>query len=123
MKRISPCAGRTPALMATLIGMSCACQAVAATAVCTGNITTVANHAGLGLLLVVGTNNVVSVCSFNSTQFSITPEDCKHMASLAALAFATDVPVVLYVDNPPTINCNEIPNWYVANTRYLALQK
>ena len=98
-------------------------QAYADTAVCTGKLTTVANHANLGLLVVVENYSIISVCSFNATQFRITPEDCKHMASLAALAFASDTAVVLYVDYAPTTNCADIPNWHISDTRYFALYK
>lgn len=108
---------------------ACACvfsTAVAAdTAVCTGPVSTVAHHAnGLnGLYVVVGSSNVIRVCSFTATQFTVAPEDCKHMASLAALAFATDTAVVFYIDNAPSTACSSVPAWFTANTRYFALQK
>jgi hypothetical protein len=108
-----------------LIGLATMRTALADTAVCTGTLTTLANHAngGNGLYVVVGSSNVIKVCSFTATQYTVTPEDCKHMASLAALAFATDAAVVFYVDNAPTSACSSVPAWFGANTRYFALQK
>jgi hypothetical protein len=106
-----------------LIVVGAVAQAHADTAVCIGKLTKVANHANLGLHVVIESYPIVSICSFNASQFRITPEDCKHMASLAAIAFATDTPVVLYVDNAPTTNCADIPNWHVSDTRYFAVYK
>ncbi len=105
-----------------MIGSS---MAFADTAICTGKLTHIANHAnGInGLYIVVGNSNVIRACSFTATQFSVTPEDCKHMASIAALAFATQDDVTFYVDNAPSTNCSAVPAWFVANTRYLAVYK
>jgi hypothetical protein len=115
--------------LATLLALGAAlCGATMAhadTAVCTGSLTTVGNHAnGInGLYVIVAGSNQIRVCSFTVTQFSVTPEDCKHMASIAALAFATDASVTFYVDNAPSTSCTSIPAWHVANTRYFALNR
>jgi hypothetical protein len=95
------------------------------TAICTGTLTHIANHAnGInGLYVVVGSSNTIRVCSFTAMQFSVTPEDCRHMASIAALAFATQDQVTFYVDNAPSTSCSAIPAWFVSNTRYLAVSK
>jgi hypothetical protein len=92
--------------------LSCAAPALADTAVCTGKLTTLGNHANgyTGLWIVAGNNNIIRICSFNETQFSVTVEDCKHMASLAAEAFAMDANVTFYVDNAPSTVCTAIPN-------------
>ena len=110
------------AAFATLLG---AAQTQADTAVCVGMLTSVGNHAngGNGLYVIVAGSNQIRVCSFTTTQFTVTPEDCKHMASLAALAFATDASVTFYVDNAPSTSCTAIPAWHVANTRYFSLSK
>ena len=117
-------AARTgPALFAIVAGSMIAGVARAETAVCRGVVTTVANHANgnNGLHVVIGNGPIIRVCSFNNAQFTVTPEDCKHMASLAATAFATGAMVTLYVDNAPTTECSGIVNWHTANTRYFAL--
>jgi hypothetical protein len=101
----------------------CSGRALADTAVCIGKLTSVGNHAQNGLIVAVGTGNAIRVCSFNAAQFSITADDCKHMASLAATAFATDTSIVFYVDNAPSTDCAAIPGWHVANTRYFAVFK
>jgi hypothetical protein len=95
------------------------------TAVCTGSLTLVANHAnGInGLYVAFSGSNRIRVCSFTATQFTVTPEDCKHMASLASLAFATDTTVIFYIDNAPSTECASVPAWHIANTRFFALQK
>lgn len=116
---------KTAILFAAVSAISCAATARADTAVCTGKVTTVGNHAigSNGLWVVVAGSNIIRVCSFNQTQFSVTTEDCKHMASIAALAIATDASVTFYVDNAPSTSCAAIPAWHVANTRYFAINK
>lgn len=116
-------AGNRAAWFALVAGAMLAGVARAETAVCRGVVTTVANHANgnNGLHVVIGNGPIIRVCSFNSTQFTVTPEDCKHMASLAATAFATGANVTFYVDNAPTTECSGIVNWHTANTRYFAL--
>ena len=117
---------RRPAGLLLVLSALCgAAPALADTAVCNGTLTTVGNHAnGInGLYVVVAGSNVIRVCSFTSTQFTVTPDDCKHMASLAALAFATEATVTFYVDNAPSTSCTAIPGWHVANTRYFSVNK
>ena len=75
------------------------------------------------MYVTVAGSNRIRVCSFTAAQYTVTPEDCKHMASLAALAFATDASVTFYVDNAPSSSCTEIPAWHIANTRYFSLSK
>ena len=89
--RLSASRSLRSGLLALVAMLTCATQASADTAVCTGPLTTVANHANgvNGLYVIVGGSNIIRVCSFTAAQFTVTPEDCKHMASLAALAFAT----------------------------------
>jgi hypothetical protein len=108
-----------------LLGLAMPIAAFADTAVCTGKISTLGNHGnGLnGLSIAIGTNNMIRVCSFTATQFSVTAEDCRHLASIAAMAFAMDTNVVLYVDNAPSTACSAIPGWHVSNTRYFATEK
>lgn len=105
---------------------TCAAQAANAdTAVCTGKLTTLANHVNgnNGLHVVVGNSNIIRVCSFTATQFTVTPEDCRHMASIAALAYATGDTVTFYIDNAPSTACSSVPAWHAANTRYFAMNK
>jgi hypothetical protein len=108
-----------------VVSALCATGAQAETAVCVGPVTTLANHANgnNGLHVVIGNGPIIRVCSFNSTQFTVTPDDCKHMASLAATAFATGAIVTFYVDNAPSNQCSSIANWHSANTRYFALNQ
>jgi hypothetical protein len=107
------------------LGLAMPIAAVADTAVCIGKISTIGNHGNgqNGLSIAIGTNNMIRVCSFTATQFSITAEDCKHLASIAATAFAMDTNVVLYVDNAPSTACSAIPGWHLSNTRYFATEK
>jgi hypothetical protein len=116
---------RNRAALFTIAAALVASQAVADTAVCIGKITNIGNHTmgHNGLLVTIGSGNYIKVCSFASQEFSVTPEDCKHMASLAATAFVTDSTVTFYVDNAPTSNCADIPAWHHANTRFFALTK
>jgi hypothetical protein len=109
-----------PGVVLALFGVA---PALADTAVCIGTLTTVGNHAaGInGLYVMVAGSNQIRVCSFTATQFTVTPEDCKHMASVAALAFATEASVTFYVDNAPSTSCTGIPAWHVANTRYFSV--
>src|SRR5689334_9808747 len=70
--------------------LASALQANAATAICQGKITSLASHAPGGLYVTIeGTSfSGLKVCDFDSTQFSISAANCKHIASLATLAFA-----------------------------------
>jgi hypothetical protein len=104
--------------MSLLLGVSGVARAD--TAVCSGLITQIANHAngGNGLYVVVGNGSIFKVCSFTSTQFTVSPEDCRHMASLAQMAMATEKNVSIWIDNAPTAACASIGNWHVANVRY-----
>jgi hypothetical protein len=99
--------------------------ASAVTAVCVGKVTTIANHANgqNGLVVVINTNPAVRVCSFTAAQFTVTPEDCKHMASIAALAFAMDTNVVLYVDNAASTDCTLLANYFISNTRFFGTER
>jgi hypothetical protein len=112
-------------LVALVVSLMCATQANADTAVCTGALTTVGNHANgvNGLYVVVGGSNIIRVCSFTAAQFTVTPEDCKHMASLAEMAFAMNANVTFYIDNAPSTSCTAIPSWHIANTRYFSLNR
>lgn len=112
--------------LAVFVAAVCMAQlANADTAVCTGRITTLGNHVNgnNGLHVVVGNSNIIRVCSFTTTQFTVTPEDCKHMASIAALAYATGDSVTFYIDNAPTTACSSVASWTAANTRYFAVSK
>ena len=111
------------ALIAAMAGF--APPASADTAVCSGKVITLANHAnGInGLYVVVGSSNIIRVCSFTTSQFTVTPEDCRHLASIAALAYATGDGVTFYIDNAPATGCSSVPAWFVANTRYFAVSK
>jgi hypothetical protein len=111
---------------AAIATIACITQiANADTAVCTGKITTLGNHVNgnNGLHVVVGNSNIIRVCSFTTPQFTVTPDDCKHMASIAALAYATGDSVTFYIDNAPTTACTSVPSWFMANTRYFAVSK
>ena len=112
-------------LAAAALSLLGSAEAFADTAVCTGKLTTVGNHANgvNGLYVVVGNSTVIRVCSLTSAQFSVTPDDCKHMASLAALAFATEASVTFYIDNAPSTSCSAVPGWFIANTRYFSVNK
>jgi hypothetical protein len=116
---------RRSACARLLLILFCSANALADTAVCNGTLTTVGNHAnGInGLYVVVAGSNIIKVCSFTTTQFTVTPDDCKHMANLAALAFATEATVTFYVDNAPSTSCTAIPSWHAANTRYFSVNK
>ena len=94
--------------------------AEADTAVCQGRISSMASHAPGGLYLQIEgfTWNFFKVCDFDASQFDISPANCRHIASLAELAFATGKQVIIYVDNAPTTACSSIPNWHTSNTRY-----
>jgi hypothetical protein len=112
------------------VAAACAVLAIpqftaAATAICVGKITGLGNHANgsNGLLVSINNSPSVRVCSFSATQFTVTAEDCRHMASLAATAFAMDVTVVLYVDNAPTTDCAALPNYILSNTRYMGIER
>ncbi|MEO8018731.1 MAG: hypothetical protein ABI769_13025 [Pseudomonadota bacterium] len=119
-----PAAG-TARWVTAFIAIFAAAPGLADTAVCNGKLTTVGNHAnGInGLYVVVGDSNIIRVCNFAATQFTVTVDDCKHMASLAALAFATEASVTFYIDNAPSTVCSAIPGWFVANTRYFSVNK
>ena len=109
-------------LALALLAVSTPFAAFADTAVCQGKITTIGNHAN-GLSFAIGTGGMIRVCSFTAAQNGVSVEDCKHMASVAALAFASDANVVLYVDNAPTTACSSIPGWHVSQTRYLGVER
>lgn len=109
-------------LALALLAIATPVAAFADTAVCQGKITTIGNHAN-GLSFAIGTGSMIRVCSFTAAQNGVSVEDCKHMASVAALAFAADSTVTLYVDNAPTTACSSIPGWHIAQTRYLGVEK
>jgi hypothetical protein len=109
-------------LIVALLAIATPVAALADTAVCQGKITTIGNHAN-GLAFAIGTGNMIRVCSFTAAQFGVSVEDCKHMASIAALAFASDANVVLYVDNAPTTACSSVPGWHISQSRYLGVEK
>ena len=49
--------------------------------------------------------------------------NCMISVPVAAMAFAMETNVILYVDNAPTTSCSSITNWHASNTRYLATTK
>lgn len=116
---------RSVVVLAASLALFGAQASRADTAVCSGKLTKLANHAngGNGLYVVVGDSTIIRVCSFTASQFTVTPDDCKHMASVAALAYATGDTVTFYIDNAPSTVCSAVPGWFVANTRYFAVSK
>ena len=95
-------------------------QILAATAICTGQITQISYHIPDGLNIKIGAASQVKACSFNVKQFRVTPESCRAMAAMAIAARTVGASVTLYVDNAPTTNCLDIPGSHVSDTRYLS---
>lgn len=95
-------------------------QAIAATAVCTGPVTQAAYQIPDGLYVKIGTGPIVKACSYDSAQFSVTPAACRAMTAMVLSAKLLGTDATLYVDNAPTTNCVDIPNWHVSNTRYFS---
>lgn len=95
-------------------------QAGAATAVCTGPVTQIAYQVPDGLYVKIGTGSIIKVCSFDVSQSSVTPAGCRAMTAMALSAKLLGTDATLYVDNAPTTNCVDIPNWHVSNTRYFS---
>lgn len=95
--------------------------ASAATAVCTGRVLMIGNHTPGGLYVQLQGMNMIKFCDFDASQYSVTPNSCRHFASLAAMAYTMEQRIHLYIDNAPTTACDSMWNWFVADTRYLQL--
>lgn len=93
----------------------------AATAVCVGKVLAIANHTPGGLFLQIEGATLVKVCDFDANQFSVTPNNCRHLASLASMAYAMDKQIQIYIDNAPSTVCSAIPPWHTSDTRYFHL--
>jgi hypothetical protein len=95
-------------------------QVAAATAVCIGPVTQIAYQVPDGLYIKIGTGSIIKVCSYDVSQSSVTPAGCRAMTAMAISAKLLGTDATLYVDNAPTTNCVDIPNWHVSNTRYFS---
>lgn len=95
-------------------------QVMAATAVCTGPVTQIAYQVPDGLYVKIGTGAIIKACSYDVSQSSVTPAGCRAMTAMAISAKLLGTNATLYVDNAPTTNCADIPNWHVSDTRYFS---
>lgn len=109
----------TTAVMGFTLAASTAAHADSAS--CQGRITAIANHTPGSLYIALTTMAMVRVCDFDADHNGLSPADCRHIASMAALAVATEKEVAIIVDNAPTTNCASIPSWHSASTRYFLL--
>lgn len=101
------------------------CSTQAAEAWCKGKLTLVAQHAPDGLYVELDSapGIPIRICSFSEKVFRTTADGCKHIASLASMAYAARDNVTIVVDNAPTTQCNSITPWFGADVRYFALSK
>jgi hypothetical protein len=122
VKRKKTAAVRTIAT-ALLIGFGIS-SGHAATAVCSGPVLEVGNHAPGGLYVrLADAGGIMKICDFNVTWFRTTPADCKQHLATAQLALATGKTVSVYVDNAPTTACSSIVNWNGYDVRYFGILK
>ncbi len=97
--------------------------AFSATAICEGKIAALSNHVPGGVHVSLEGKNVIKLCNPEQQLYRTTPENCKQIYSMAAMAFAADYEVLFYVDNAPTTSCSDIQSWHAADLRYFVVQK
>jgi len=103
----------TSLLMATL--------SFAEVVTCTGKVNQLSNDVPDGFFMSVADSGVIKICNPEQDSHSVTPQNCKHIASLAALAYATGKNLTVTVDNAPTTQCAGLPDDHDSDISYVGI--
>ena len=92
--------------------------------VCDKKIAEIGNHAPGGLYIRQESGGLptVKLCSFTEKSFRTSPEDCKQIASNAAMAYAMGKSFKVHVDGVDETSCGDIPNWTTLDVRYTSIK-
>lgn len=90
---------------------------------CTGKVNQLSNQVPNGFYMSVADSGNMQICNPEQDTFSVTPQNCKHIASLAALAYATGKDLTVTVENAPGANCSDITDDYDADISYVGIQQ
>ena len=88
-------------------------------AVCDSTIESMGNHKPGGLIVKLWNTPKVKICDFDTNQYEMSASDCKHMASLASMAYAMGKVVRLHTDD--TYSCSTLPSWGAVNVIYFGI--
>lgn len=90
---------------------------------CTGKVNQLSNQVPNGFYMSVADSGNMQICNPEQDTFSVTPQNCKHIASLAALAYATGKELTVTIENAPGANCSDITDDYDADISYVGIQQ
>lgn len=112
-------------LITNIIFISCSISyqlCFADVATCTGKVNKLANEVPNGFYMSLADSGYMKICNPEQDSFLVTPQNCKHIASLAALAYATGKDLTVIVQNAPGANCSDIPDNHDADVSYVAIE-
>lgn len=94
----------------------------AAPVTCKGKVSQLTNEVPNGFYMKVADSGKMKVCNPEEITFSVTPQNCKHIASLASLAYLSgkDLTVIVEDTTGKTL-CSEILDGYEADITYVGL--
>jgi hypothetical protein len=93
----------------------------AATAVCTSKVLKVGIHVQDSLFVILEGLNGFQFCNLESVSYQMSALSCRHIHATLLLAQALGKTVTVYIDNAPSPDCNQIPQWHISQTRYVQL--
>jgi len=102
--------------------------ALSGTLMCEQKIAEIGNHAPGGLFIRQESSAdkpgfpMLKLCSFTGQQNRTTAEDCKHIASVAAMAYAMGKIVRIHIDNTDETSCTALTNWQAVDLRYFSIK-
>lgn len=94
---------------------------IADTATCIGPVVQLTNQVPDGFFLKLADSGLMKMCNPEVDTFLVTPQNCKHIASLASLAYATGKNLTVTIANSPGPNCADIPDGLGADVSYVGI--
>ena len=105
-------------LIALICSLLVSQQLLAATVICSGQVTKLAQVNGAVIVYIAEAPAGLYICHLDQTVFSTTPTDCKSYLNQIYLAWALQQTVSVYVINPPQNgSCSVVITtpWFAAN--------
>jgi hypothetical protein len=91
---------------------------------CVGKVNKLSNQVPNGFFMSVSDSGNMKICDPEITTYQVTPQNCKLIASLTSLAYATGKDLTVVVENALGANCDslDIPDDHEADISFIGIE-